>query len=212
MTTISNNFGPPPYVDYDTNVYGQNGNSPAPAPGPSPSAPVTHNPVIYQVVNPLLIMINTMMHFVNLNATWILTVSQQMDQQNKLAEGAKEQAANLDGIITNMTDANAKQDVPPDVLQFCRDNNIVIQTDKGPMNIDDYLKSIGHPDGKGLDKEQMTRIQSALSATADQASNLSAQYQLKMQQYMSNYNNGISQISSFIKAISDAVSGVIRNF
>ncbi|MBV8646149.1 hypothetical protein [Paludibacterium sp.] len=82
------------------------------------------------------------------------------------AYDAKNHQALLNVMLTGMDQPETRKDLPADTMTFLIDNGISIQTQHGPRRLTDYLKSIGHPDGKGLDKAQLQDILSALKASA----------------------------------------------
>lgn len=63
-------------------------------------------------------------------------------------------------------------------------------------DIDAYLASIGHPDGKGLDKGQLDLIKSALETDSGRSSDFVTQSQLKIQKDMQSYNVIVSLVNS----------------
>lgn len=180
----------------------------------APLSPAQADALGSRLVNPIIIYADLMLKAAMLNQWWMNQINQQIGTQNARAVGAGEASANLQGTLRRMSKPDDRQDLPPDVKTFCQTHNVKIQGKDGAMDIERYLASIAGKDGeagKALDQEQLTRIQSALDAFKDQASNQSNQLNIKIQQYLQNYNNAFQAASNAIKANGDLIGGLIRN-
>ncbi|ALP42573.1 MULTISPECIES: secretion protein EspA [Aeromonas] len=140
------------------------------------------------------------------------------DQMSAKADRARDsqQAANqVDSIISRLAKADDKGDLPPEVIQYLRDHHIAITAQNDGKNstsdIDSYLKSIGHPDGKGLDKGQLDMIKGALETDSGRCSDFVTQSQLQIQKTMQSYNVCVSLINSMQTLLAEMNKSIAQN-
>ncbi|ACR68165.1 secretion protein EspA [Edwardsiella ictaluri] len=127
-----------------------------------------------------------------------------------------QQAANeIDSIIAQLKKAGDTGDLPPDVLNYLREHNINITVQNGGKNsngdIDSYLKSIGHPDGKGLDKGQLDVIKGALETDSGRCSDFVTQSQLQIQKQMQSYGVSVNLINSMQTLLAEMNKSIAQN-
>ncbi|MBL0526830.1 secretion protein EspA [Aeromonas dhakensis] len=140
------------------------------------------------------------------------------DQMSAKADRARDsqQAANqVDSIISRLAKADDKGDLSPEVIQYLRDHHIAITVQNDGKNstsdIDSYLKSIGHPDGKGLDKGQLDVIKGALETDSGRCSDFVTQAQLQIQKTMQSYNVCVSLINSMQTLLAEMNKSIAQN-
>ncbi|MBX9295198.1 hypothetical protein VA599_17835 [Chromobacterium sp. TRC.1.1.SA] len=140
------------------------------------------------------------------------------DQMSAKADRARnsQQAANqVDAIISKLAKADDKGDLPPEVIQYLKDHHISITVQNDGTNstsdIMAYLKSIGHPDGKGLDKGQLDVIKGALDADSGRCSDFVTQAQLQIQKTMQSYNVCVSLINSMQSLLAEMNKSIAQN-
>ncbi|BEV73225.1 hypothetical protein THUN1379_27070 [Paludibacterium sp. THUN1379] len=164
-----------------------------------------------QSFNPVMAFYEAMNSVLEFAGQMVILQSQLIQQHNQEAANTKQASANLGATINGMTDANSTADLPSDVKNTCEQYDVVITWDGGSGSIDDYLKAIGKEDGKDLDKEQLTRIQSALDNTSDQYSSLSSQDQMKTQQQMQTYATASSNMTTALNNVKTMLDAIVRN-
>lgn len=140
------------------------------------------------------------------------------DQMSAKADRARDsqQAANqVDSIISRLAKADDKGDLSPEVIQYLRDHHIAITVQNDGKNstsdIDSYLKSIGHPDGKGLDKGQLDVIKGALETDSGRCSDFVTQAQLQIQKTMQSYNVCVSLVNSMQTLLAEMNKSIAQN-
>ncbi|AOZ52124.1 secretion protein EspA [Chromobacterium vaccinii] len=140
------------------------------------------------------------------------------DQMSAKADRARnsQQAANqVDAIISKLAKADDKGDLPPEVIQYLKDHHISITVQNDGTNstsdIMAYLKSIGHEDGKGLDKGQLDVIKGALDADSGRCSDFVTQAQLQIQKTMQSYNVCVSLINSMQSLLAEMNKSIAQN-
>ncbi|MGQ5524514.1 secretion protein EspA [Chitinimonas sp. PSY-7] len=140
------------------------------------------------------------------------------DQMSAKADRSRnsQQAANqIDAVISGMTKPDDTKDLPQDVIDYLKSHNIsiTVQTDgnKSASGIEDYLKSIGHPDGKGLNKGQLDVIKGALESDSGRCSDFVTQAQLQIQKTMQSYNVCVSLINSMQSLLAEMNKSIAQN-
>ncbi|WP_199153205.1 hypothetical protein [Chromobacterium sp. ASV23] len=140
------------------------------------------------------------------------------DQMSAKADRARDsqQAANqVDSIIAQLKDAGSTADLPQSVIDYLKSHNISITVQNDGQNstsgIEDYLKSIGHPDGKGLNKGQLDVIKGALETDSGRCSDFVTQAQLQIQKTMQSYNVCVSLINSMQSLLAEMNKSIAQN-
>ncbi|MFM5540456.1 secretion protein EspA [Aeromonas veronii] len=140
------------------------------------------------------------------------------DQMSAKADRARnsQQAANqVDSVMSRLAKADDKGDIPPEVIQYLRDHHISITVQNDGSNstsdIDSYLKSIGHPDGKNLDKGQLDVIKGALETDSGRCSDFVTQSQLQIQKTMQSYNVCVSLLNSMQTLLAEMNKSIAQN-
>lgn len=140
------------------------------------------------------------------------------DQMSAKADRARDsqQAANqVDSIISRLAKADDKGDLSPEVIQYLRDHHIAITVQNDGKNstsdIDSYLNSIGHQDGKGLDKGQLDVIKGALETDSGRCSDFVTQAQLQIQKTMQSYNVCVSLVNSMQTLLAEMNKSIAQN-
>ncbi|AXE30549.1 secretion protein EspA [Chromobacterium phragmitis] len=140
------------------------------------------------------------------------------DQMSAKADRSRDsqQAANqLDSIISRLKEAKDTANLPKEVIDYLREHNIsiTVQNDgeNSSSNIDAYLNSIGHPDGKGLDKGQLDVIKGALESDSGRCSDFVTQAQLQIQKTMQSYNVCVSLINSMQSLLAEMNKSIAQN-
>ncbi|AIJ09187.1 MULTISPECIES: secretion protein EspA [Edwardsiella] len=139
----------------------------------------------------------------------------QMKAKADRARNSQQVANQIDAIIAKFKKAGDTGDLPPDVLKYLRDHNINITVQDDGKNatsdIDSYLKSIGHPDGKGLDKGELDVIKGALETDSGRSSDFVTQAQLQIQKTMQSYNVCVSLINSMQTLLAEMNKAIAQN-
>ena len=153
--------------------------------------------------------------WMNLIQTQMQDVYNQMETSNARARESTQAANEVDAAIAKITAATgdgSTADLPPDVIQYMRDHNIsvTVGSDGKPQSIDDFLKSIGHSDGKGISKGDLDSIKAALTADASSGSDKSSTLQLQGQKIMQNWTLCINAISSAQQSQNETMKGVVQ--
>ncbi len=136
-----------------------------------------------------------------------------MQKKSDISRSAQEMANQVESALARITTATgdgSTTDLDPKVVQYLRDNHILVDN----QSIDQYLANAGakdgknHTDGKGLTKDMLISIKGSLSSVSDRASDFLQQTQLKMQQVMQNYNTAVQMINSLQSMLSESVKGI----
>ncbi|WP_395755912.1 secretion protein EspA [Edwardsiella ictaluri] len=138
-----------------------------------------------------------------------------MQEKTNRSRDSQLAANQVDSIIAQLKKADDTGDLPPEVLQYLHDHNIniTVQNDgkNGTGDIDSYLKSIGHPDGKGLNKGQLDAIKGALETDSGRCSDFSTQSQLQIQKEMQSYGVSVNMINSMQTLLADMNKSIAQN-
>ncbi|ARD40555.1 secretion protein EspA [Edwardsiella ictaluri] len=138
-----------------------------------------------------------------------------MEAKAARARNSHQVANQIDAIIAKFKKADDTGDLPPEVLKYLRDNNINITVQNDGKNntgdIDSYLKSIGHPDGKGLDKGELDVIKGALETDSGRSSDFVTQSQLQLQKTLQSYNVCVTLINSMQTLLAEMNKAIAQN-
>lgn len=114
-----------------------------------------------------------------------------------------------------MKNPGDQADLDPKIIQYLLGKNIpVVLKDGDPKgnNINDYLRSIGHADGKDLKKGDLDAIKVALDADTQAQSDSSKDYELKIQKLVDRYKAALEAANSLLKTLGEVLSELSRNF
>lgn len=158
---------------------------------------------------------NMFFDWMNLIQTQMQDVYNQMETSNARARESTQAANEVDAAIAKITAATgdgSTANLPPDVIKYMEDHNIsvTVGSDGKPESIDDFLKSIGHADGKGISKGDLDSIKAALTADSSSGSDKSSSLQLQGQKIMQNWTLCINAISSAQQSQNETLKGVVQ--
>lgn len=159
--------------------------------------------------------ITTLMNFMNLYSDLAQSKFDVMNARANRARNSQQAANAIDATISQLTDASSTAAIPSDVLAYLRSNNISISVQNNgntsSQSIDQYLASIGHTDGAGLNKGQLDTIKAALETDSSQCSDFVSQSQLQIQKTMQSYNVCVSLINSMQTLLAEMNKSIAQN-
>ncbi|QAU24330.1 secretion protein EspA [Dyella sp. M7H15-1] len=155
---------------------------------------------------------NMFFDWMNLIQTQMQDVFNQMETSNARARESTRIANLVDAAIAKIIKADGTADLPTEVVEYMYNHGITVTvgSDGKPMNIKDFLASIGHENGAGISKGDLDSIKSALTADASAGSDKSSTLQLQGQKIMQNWNLCINAISSGQQSQNEALKGVVQ--
>jgi secreted effector protein SseB len=148
-------------------------------------------------------------------ATDLNKICDKVNAGNARQTASNEKANDVDAAIAKIIAASgdgSTADLPQGVIDYMKEHNITVTagSDGKPMSITDFLKSIGHPDGKGLGKGDLDSIKGALTADAAGGGDTSATDQIQAQKCMQTYTLWVNGISTVQQQWNETLSGIIR--
>ncbi|EAA3660141.1 secretion protein EspA [Salmonella enterica] len=139
----------------------------------------------------------------------------QMNDQADRSRSSQQAANQVDSIIAGLTQSSDTGDLPDEVYQYMEKYSIPVTVQDGGKNttstIRDYLKSISHEDGKGLNKGQLDVIKGALETDSGRCSDFVTSAQLQIQKLMQSFNVCVSLINSLQTLLSEMMKAISQN-
>ncbi|HCL5250049.1 TPA: SPI-2 type III secretion system translocon protein SseB [Salmonella enterica] len=118
----------------------------------------------------------------------------QIQKNAERARNTQEKSNEMDEVIAEAAkgDAKTKEEVPDDVIQYMRDNGILIDG----MTIDQYMNKYG--DHGKLDKGGLQALKAALDNDANRNTDLMSQGQITIQKMSQELNAVLTQLTGLI--------------
>lgn len=137
-----------------------------------------------------------------------------MTTKTEISREAQDMANQVKAILAKLTKPEDTAVLPEAVIQYLRDNNILIEG----KTIDEFLNispvqsliedKVMRSPGVKLDQGDLKAIEMALESASGRASDFVQQTQLKLQQLMQNYNTAVQMTNSLQSMLADSVKSI----